>query len=103
MEPVSHMTEYNSYSNYMGKCSTNFGIKSFLDSWKCHSKLKATLRKEFAKLSVVFLTPRSMAASKKHVSHQYHTDFTVERNESNVSVEDNMLKINQCYFLRFPI
>lgn len=65
MEPVSHMTKYNSYSIYMQKGSTNWGIKFFFDSWECHSKLKTTLRKECLKVSVVFFYTNSMTASKK--------------------------------------
>lgn len=35
--------------------------------------------------------------------YQYYRDFTLKRNEYVVSVEKNTLKINQYYFLTFPI
>lgn len=43
-----------------------------------------------------------MVTSKKSM-YQYYRAFTLKRNESNISVEENTLKINQYYFQTFPI
>lgn len=89
--------------NLHAKMFYKLGNKILLRPIGVPLKIKNYSKKRMFKAVSSFLYKTVWLLQKKHVFDQYYRDFTLERNESDVPVEENTLKINQYYFLTFPI
>lgn len=112
MKEVSRMPQHKSYSTYMQKGPTNWRTKLSDPKVLSHSdyvglplKIKNHPKNRIFKIDSSFPYINQYGCCKRACLLQVfsHWEFTLERNESSISVEQNLTKIKQYYFLTLHI